>query len=169
MYYVVSEKQKYTPKPFIELRIFVYFQRKLSEAEVSKIIKLMYSKLEYLEWVMVNIVTAVLNGTVYQETDGFENEEIDEDEAKKEFESLGLRAGKLFEEIYRQVLFYKKNGGFVYKGEDYILALQIEREASWKLNKISDDNLFDFIKQKKAWWNHISFDQYLRMKKRIGI
>jgi hypothetical protein len=169
MYYVTTEKQKNTPKPFLELRIFAYFERKLSEAEIDKIIKLMYSKLEYLEWIMMNLVTAVLNGTVYQETDGFENEQIDEDEAKKEFESLGLREGKFFEEIYRQVLFYKRDGRFIYKGEDYILALQIEREASWKLNKVSDENLMDNIKQKKAWWNHISFDQYLRLKKRLGV
>lgn len=168
MYYVRSDKQKNTPRPFLELRVFVYHNRKLLQNESDKLIKEMYRVLDYLEWTFDNIVKSVLDGSVWQRTDGFENESIDEDEVADDMARAGQKNVKLGE-LYRYAVFYKANGSLNQLGEKYIMSKENDRESYAKMTKVSDEKLEMFIKSGKAYWRMISFDQYMRLKKRLGL
>lgn len=168
MYYVRSDKQKNTPRPFLELRVFIYHDKKLLDFQSDKLVKEMYAVLDYLEWTFDNIVKSVLDGSVRQRTDGFENESIDEDEVVDDMKRAGYKEVKL-NELYRYAVFYKKNGTLTELGESYIEMKEKERESYTKMSKVSDEKLEMYIKSGNAYWRLISFEQYVRLKKRLGL
>jgi hypothetical protein len=168
MYYVRSDKQKNTPRPFLELRVFVYHKTKMLGGVSDKLVKEMYRVLDYLEWTFDNIVKSVLDGSVWQRTDGFENESIDADEVADDMKRAGHKEVKP-NELYRYAVFYKANGSLNQLGESYIRAKEQDRESYAKLTKVSDEKLEQFVKTGKAYWRMISFEQYLRIKSKLGL
>jgi hypothetical protein len=131
MYYTTLEDTE-TPKPFCEIRAYVFLKNKPTPIEIARWKKQLTSELNWLQTIFLNksrhykrepekdkvevraIGVKGITGTkkVKMEIDGFEVEEVDIDEVIKSFDRI------TFGKIYRYVAFYKKDRTIVQYTDD---------------------------------------------------
>ena len=170
MYYVREEKQKYTPKPFFEIRVLTYLNRKPTEHEQKTFYEKAVKIANIVEWSFDNIVMAVLKQSIKIDIEGLEVEPVDADEFTRDLRLSGAESAKL-NEVYVYCGFHKKDGKTNWLGQETIRHNFNKKTVSQKTFRItdaSDEQVAKYIAAGKAWWTAITLDQYLRLKKRLG-
>lgn len=146
MYYAYTPEEK-TPSPFLEMRAYVVTRKRI-KWEVLK--KRLNETLNKLEWIFYKVGKARLDGRIYYEvsiTGEEENVPIDRDEAILSFEKTGLpeprRIEKHLNNIYRFVIFYKRDKIFPPYIEAIIRDHQIAREEQARKGEIMTFDEFE--------------------------
>lgn len=180
MYYTRIEKGKHTPKPFFEIRVLVYLNRKPTENEGQKFMETASKMIDVIEWAFDNIVIAILKQSVLIDIESLEIESVDVDEFVRDLtnsfkDSKGGDA-KL-NEIYYYVGFHKvdRNTGETkpfWKGRDYIDRAykdKVEAQRIFTELRLEDENIVGYIMNNKfQYWSRISYKQFRRLKKKLG-
>lgn len=167
MFYSYEDANKgYTPSPFAEFRIFLISKNKIFNSK--KIFEVMKDGIEFMEWIFISMMVAVLQKKVYWEIMGKEEQYIDNDEAILDLNSTGIRYPKP-DQFYRYVRFIKQQGEDKEFNEADIRKIEIARMKIPKLTLVTLKDLSQYVEQNKAFWKKISFKQYLYLKKYLKI
>jgi hypothetical protein len=124
MYYAVEPGKK-TPSPFAEFRVFHISEKPITNYREEFVLQ--SYNLEFMEWLFVSVMKAMLSNTIFYEIEGTEeNREIDNDEALQNLKSTRLKEPKLCNQ-YRYVRFIRKDFSDREFTEKQILEIERER------------------------------------------
>jgi len=159
----------YTPSPFAELRIFLFSREKKSASDEAKIFETMKFGIEFMEWIFISMMISILKKSVYWEIDGKTTPPaawVDRDEAERELLTTGVQK-PAFDEYYRYVEFKKKKS-LPYNEYD-VRQIENARMRVPKFTQVSTEALSIHVRKDTAYWERISFKQYLELKKILGV